>query len=294
MENLYRFKEKKAIVTGSGSGIGRGIALRLAKEGAYVAVHDRNLDGAKETVKQIKEAGGKAAAYQVDVSDAKNVREIVDKTVENLGKIDFLVCNAGVNRYKEFFDFTDDDWDFVIRVNLTGVWNYCRYVSEIMAKTGGGAIVNTSSMGSFSSSYMRVPYMSSKGGVKMMTQALAQDLAEYHIRVNAVAPGSIETEMTKPDIERPGVNSRAMVAAMAPLRRYGKPEDIAAAAAFLLSTDAEYITGETLVVDGGISAGNMVGLPILPVPKPGYEVPWLDDFDYVKEYKEFLEWKNNK
>lgn len=288
MEKLYRFENKKAIVTGGGSGIGRGIALRLAEEGAMVSVHDINIEGAEETVRRIKSNGGQAKAYKVDVSDAETVRATVNKSKEEMGRIDFLACNAGVNRYKEFFDFTDDDWNLVIGTNLTGVWNYCRCVSEIMAKQGGGAIVNTSSMGSFSSSYMRVPYMTSKGGVKMMTQAMAQDLAEYGIRVNAVAPGSIETEMTKPDVDRPGVNSRAMVAAMAPLRRYGKPEDIAAAAAFLFSSDASYITGETIVIDGGISAGNMVGLPILPVPKKGYDVPWLDDFNYVKEYKAFL------
>lgn len=294
MEKLYRFEGKVAIVTGGGSGIGRGISLRLASEGAFVAVHDNNIDGANETVKQIRDAGGKGKAYEVDVSDYEAVTKAVDTTLEEQKKIDFLCCNAGVNRYKEFFEFNNDDFDFVININVRGVWYYCRYVSAIMAKAGGGAIVNTSSMGSFSSSYMRVPYMTSKGAVKMMTQSLAQDLAEYNIRVNAVAPGSIETEMTQPDVERPGVNSRAMVAAMAPLRRYGKPADIAAAAAFLLSTDAEYITGEQIVVDGGISAGNMVGLPILPVPKKGYDVPWLDDFDYVKEYKEFLEWKKDK
>lgn len=290
-----RFVGKNVILTGASSGIGRGIAIRLGSEGATIAIHDVDVAGAEETVKMVEEVGGKAKVFKVDVSRKDQVLKAVEESMAwfDGGRIHCLCCNAGVNRYKPVFDFDNDDWDFIIGVNLTGVWNYNRYVSEIMAKQGGGSICNTASWGSTHTSYMRIPYMASKGGVKMMTQAFAQDLGDYSIRVNAVAPGSIETNMTRPDEDRPGVNSRALVQAMVPLRRYGKPSDIASATAYLLSDDAEYITGATLSVDGGASAGNLVGLPIVPMPKKGHfdEVPWLADLDYVKEYREFCEGK---
>lgn len=288
MENLRRFDGKVLLLTGGGTGIGRGIALRMAQEGAVVAIHDTNMEAARKTADDIQSMGEIAHVYQCDVSNVQQVRAAIDATLCDFGKIDLLVCNAGINKYKELFDFTDEDWAQIIGVNLTGVWNYCRYVSEKMADNGGGSIVNISSIGSMSASYMRVPYMSSKGGVKMLTQALAQDLGKYNIRVNAVAPGCVETEMTRPDEDRPGVSSRDMIVALTALHRYGKPEDIAAATAFLLSGDAAYITGTTLIVDGGMNAGNTIGLPIRQVPKPGYNVPWLDGFDHVQQYKKLL------
>lgn len=287
-QGLNRFEGKVMLLTGGGSGIGRGIALRMASEGAEVAIHDADPVGAQETADMIAAAGGTAKVYKVDVSKVDEVKEAIAKTIEDFGTIDLMASNAGINRYKEVFEFTDEDWNEIIAVNLTGVWNYCRYVSEYMAKNGGGAITVTSSIGSFQSSYMRIPYMTSKGGVKMLMQSMAQDLGQYNVRINAVAPGCVETGMTRPDEDRPGVSQRCNVVAMTAMHRYGKPEDVAAAVAFLLSKDADYITGSTLVVDGGWTAGNPNGLPIRVVPKPGCDVPWLDEFDYVKEYKEFL------
>ena len=293
VQGLKRFVGKNVILTGGAVGIGRAIAVRLGSEGATVAIHDMNLKEAEETVRQVEEAGGKAKVFKVDVSKEAEVKAAVAETMKwfDNGRINYLCCNAGVNRYKHVFEFTNEDWEFIMGVNVTGVWNYDRYVGEIMAKQGGGAIVNTSSIGAWQSSYMRIPYMASKGAVKMLTQAFAQDLGDYNIRVNAIEPSATETNMTRPDEDRPGVNSRALVHASASLRRYGRPSDQAAAVAFLLSDDAEYITGASLTVDGGTSAGNMVGLPILPVPKKGYDVPWLDEFDYVNEWKEFLKSK---
>lgn len=293
-DDMRRFTGKNIILTGAASGIGRGIGIRLGSEGGTIAIHDVDIEGASETAGMIEEAGGKAKVFKVDVSKKEQVLQAVKESQEWFGdRIDCMACNAGVNRYKPVFEFDNDDWDWIIGINLTGVWNYNRYVSEIMAKQGGGAICNTASWGSTHTSYMRVPYMASKGGVKMMTQAFAQDLGVYNVRVNAIAPGSIETNMTRPNEDRPGVNSRALVHCMVPLRRYGKPSDCASAVAYLLSDDAEYINGATLPVDGGAAAGNLVGLPILPMPKKGHfdEVPWLADFDYVKEYKELLESK---
>lgn len=289
MENLKRFVGKTALVTGAGSGIGRATAIRLASEGAAVAIHEVNMAGAEETVRMIVENGGKAKAYETDVTDRQKIKECIAATMEDFGgRIDILVNNAGVNRYKDFFDFHDEEWDWIIGVNLTGVWNYCRQLAEHMAKNGGGSIVNISSVGATMSSYMRVPYMSSKGGTHMLTQALAQDMGKYNVRVNAVAPGCIETEMTRPDEKRPGCSNRPMIKMLTAMHRYGKPEDIAAAVAFLASDDATYITGSTLTVDGGMNAGNPIGLPVLPVPDKDLvaSVPWLDEFDYVKEYME--------
>lgn len=294
-ENLNRFVGKNVLLTGGAAGIGRAIAVRLGSEGANVAIHDVNVEECEETIRQVIAAGGKGKAFKVDVSKVDEVKAAIAETLKYFenGRIDYLACNAGVNRYKHVFEFTNEDWDFIMGVNATGVWNYDRYVGEVMAKQGGGAIVNTSSIGAWQSSYMRIPYMASKGAVKMLTQAFAQDLGDYNIRVNAIEPSATETNMTRPDEDRPGVNSRALVHASASLRRYAQPEDQAAAVAFLLSDDAAYITGASLTVDGGSSAGNMVGLPILPMPKKGHfdEVPWLADFDYVKEYRDFCEGK---
>ena len=295
VEGLKRFVDKNVILTGGAVGIGRAIAVRLASEGATVAIHDMNIEAAEETARLAKEAGGDAKVFKVNVSKIDDVKAAIAETQKYFkdGRIHYLVCNAGVNRYKNVFDFTNEDWEFIMGVNATGVWNYDLEVGRVMAQQGGGAICNTSSIGAWQSSYMRVPYMASKGCVKMLTQAFAQDFGDYNIRVNAIEPSATETNMTRPDEDRPGVNSRALVHASACLRRYGRPSDQAAAVAFLLSDDAEYITGASLTVDGGTSTGNMVGLPILPMPKKGHfdEVPWLADFDYVKEYRAFCEGK---
>jgi NAD(P)-dependent dehydrogenase (short-subunit alcohol dehydrogenase family) len=198
-----------------------------------------------------------------------------------------LVCNAGINSYKDVFDFTDDEYERIVNVNLNGTWYYCRHVGEAMAKSGGGAIVNVTSNGAFVSSYMRAPYMASKGGSHMLTRALAQDLAKYNIRVNDVAPGTIETGMTRPSERRPGYSSPPVVAMLTALHRYGKPEELAAGVAFMASDEASYIVGATLTIDGGFAAGTPLGLNVLPVPDDGFDVPWLDQFDYAKEYLEF-------
>lgn len=297
-ENLNRFTGKNILLTGGARGIGRAIAVRLGSEGANVAIHDVSEEECLETLRQVQEAGGKGKFFYVDVSDYKAVQTAIKDTLEYFenGRIDCMACNAGVNRYKHVFEFTNDDWEFIMGINATGVWNYNRYVGEVMAKQGGGIICNTSSIGAWQSSYMRIPYMASKGAVKMLTQAFAQDLGDYNIRVNAIEPSATETNMTRPDEDRPGVNSRALVHASTSLRRYAVPEDQAAAVAFLLSDDAAYINGASLTVDGGTSAGNMVGLPILPMPKKGHfdEVPWLADFDYVKEYRAFCEAQEEK
>lgn len=270
-----RFSGKTAIITGGGHGIGRAVALRLAGEGAVIAIHDTNTDQAADVAKEIKDRGGLALVEHVDVSDPSEVRDALGATIEQAGNVGVLVCNAGINDYRGVFDYEDEDWQRILGVNLTGVWNYCRYVGEHMAQHGGGAIVNISSTGAHTAAYMRAPYMASKGGVRALTRALALDLADQGIRVNDVAPGNTETGMTRPDLKRPGYASRAMVALTHPLHRYGQPEEIAAAVAFLASDEASFITGASLLVDGGYTAGTPLGLPIQPIPEDDAVLSWL-------------------
>ena len=214
-------------------------------------------------------------SYQVDVSKAEQVREVVDRTVADFGKINVLVNDAGINIVKRPFDYSDEDWDRVIGVNLTGTWNYCRYAGPHIAAAGGGAIVNIASVAATVASYYRVPYMASKGAVGMLTKALALDLAEQKVRVNAVAPGSVETPMIKPGVKRFGGLTRPMNLALTPMRRFAQPVEIANAVLFLASDEASFVTGHILVVDGGFTAGSQIGASWRPAPDTD-PVPWLD------------------
>lgn len=287
--SLNRFVGKNVLITGAGSGIGRGIALRFAQEGAKVAIHDVNVEGAEETAQMMREQfNADVTVYPVDITVRQEVIDAIEKTYDDFGKLDVLVANAGINKYCNIFDFTDDDWDKIIAVNLTGAWLYDMHVARHMKDQGGGSIVNISSNGAFVSSHKRAPYMASKGGAHMLTMALSQDLGEYGIRVNDVAPGTIRSGMTRPTEPRTGYSSPEMVAMLTALHRYGEPHELAAAVAFLASDEASYITGATLTCDGGFQAGGPLGLNVRPIPQEGYEdeEAWLDEFEYVREYKE--------
>jgi NAD(P)-dependent dehydrogenase (short-subunit alcohol dehydrogenase family) len=243
-----------AIVTGAGSGIGRATAARLADEGAAVAVLDVALDRAEETVASIVAGGGTAAAFRTDVRDRSEIRAAVEGVVERLGPPRYLVNNAGLVRMSHFDDLEEDEWDLVLDTNLKGMYLVTREVAPAIAAAGGGAIVNLSTIEAevvaASSGHPQVHYNASKGGVKMLTKALAVELAPRGIRVNAVAPGPVATGFI-PGADPRSPEAWASIEGRVLIPRFGEPEDVAAAISFLLSDEASYITGTQLAVDGG-------------------------------------------
>jgi NAD(P)-dependent dehydrogenase (short-subunit alcohol dehydrogenase family) len=249
---MQRFVGKTAIVTGAGFGIGRAIALRLSKEGAKVGILDVDMERANETLGMINAIGGTAYARKVDVSDSREVREAVDDVSAKLGPIDILVNNAGIRYARKVLEMTDEEWNRTISINLSGMFYMTRSVAPQMLAKGGGKIVNVGSMSGFVGQLLRAAYGASKGGVLQLTRSLAVELGPT-INVNAVAPGYIAgTGITK-DVDK---DTKAVnwTVGSTPLHRAGTADDVAAAVAFLASDDASFISGATLLVDGGLTA----------------------------------------
>ncbi len=248
------------IVTGAGSGIGRGIAVAFGLAGYNVVVADVDSHGGNETVglmmspKQL----GSTLFVPVDVTDEHSVTMLMNEVDERWGRLDVLVNNAGVSFKKSFYEMTVSEWDRVLAVNLKGVFLCSKHAVPLMRKTGRGSIVNVSSIDSLRSLPRISAYAASKGGVNALTQTMAMDVAEYSIRVNAVLPGFIQTaiwdewlESLSPDERNQAI--REVLAALA-LKRIGTPKDVAEAVIFLASDSASYITGSSLIVDGGLTA----------------------------------------
>jgi len=239
---------KIAIVTGAGRGIGRAIAIALAREGANVVVNDVNIKTAEEVVKEIESLGHQAVAIQVDVSDTKEVNRMVQLVLKKFKRVDILVNNAGIIRRGSIEDLAEEDWDRVINVNLKGAFNCTKAVVGIMKKQRSGKIVNISSIAGKIGDIASAPcYGASKAGMICLAKSLARELASYGINVNVVAPHAIVTDMSKEWSEE----KRKEIIAGIPLGRLGEPEDVAEAVIFLVSDKAKFITGEVLDVNGG-------------------------------------------
>jgi NAD(P)-dependent dehydrogenase (short-subunit alcohol dehydrogenase family) len=245
-----RLKDKVAVVTGAGAGIGRAIALLFSEEGARVVVAEVLEDRGLETVSQIREKGNQALFIKTDVRDLNDIQRAVSQTVKELGRIDILVNNAGVLQYLPFVQVTEKDWDRIIDINLKGTFFFAQAAAKEMIRAQrGGKIINMSSIASEVAIEFQSHYMASKGGVRMLTKGMALELAPYGINVNALAPGTIETEMTRQDLEDPTIREEAIEAI--PLGRIGIPLDVARAALFLATEESDYITGEMIFVEGG-------------------------------------------
>ena len=247
-----RLKEKTAIITGAGSGLGEAIARRFAAEGASLLVCDRNAQAVEALSNELSHHPTGVLACEADVSDAASVQEMAESCLEMFGKIDILINNAGISPKKGYLEYTEEDWDAVIDVNLKGEYLCARAVSEHMMARRYGRIVNLSSSAWRSGGFAGgIPYTSAKAGVIGLTRALARTLGPYGVTVNAIAPGPTATPLT--DGWLPARQEE--IVKQIPLGRVGKPLDVANAALFLASDEAEYITGICLDVNGGIAMG---------------------------------------
>lgn len=248
-----RLQGKAAIVTGGGSGIGQGIALAYAREGADVLVADINPEGAAETVAGIERAGRRGIAIHTDVSEPAQAQAMVDAAVAAFGRLDVLVNVAGIMTAYPILDTTPEQWDRILDVNLKGTFLCLQAAARVMARQGGGSIINTSSVLGLNARRSRAAYCASKAGIILLTRTAALEFGPLGIRVNAIAPGSIETPLVKSAPITPEALARKIAAI--PLQRRGDPADLTGPAVFLASDDAIYVTGDLLVVDGGMTAG---------------------------------------
>ena len=242
---------KIAIITGAARGIGEAIALRFTQEGAQLALVDILVDELNKTLTDIEKAGGEAVAFQTDVTKSIEIERFVSQTILRFGTIDILVNNAGVGGSKSCLDTTEEDWDRMVAANLKSVFIICKRVIPGMLKTGGGKIINIASMYGLLGSPHAPAYCASKAGLINLTRQLAVDFSAQNILVNSISPGLIATEMTRHKI-RAAQNDQRYIREI-PLGRYGRASDLAGAAVFLASSDADFISGHNLVVDGGQS-----------------------------------------
>jgi len=241
-------KEKVALVTGAAQGIGKAIALLLARNGAHIAVSDINLEKAEETAREIEAIGQKAMALKVNVASLEEVEKMVGSVLERLGRIDILVNNAGIARDRLILRMTEEEWDAVLNVNLKGTFNCTKVVVRHMAKQKSGKIVSIASVVGEMGNAGQGNYAASKAGVIGFTKSIAREFAQRGINVNAVAPGYIETPMTDAIPEAAKEEWKKWI----PMQRLGRPEDVAEAVFFLVSEASSYITGQVLNVNGGI------------------------------------------
>jgi NAD(P)-dependent dehydrogenase (short-subunit alcohol dehydrogenase family) len=251
-----KLEQRIAVITGAGSGIGQAMVRLFAGEGARILAADVNENAAQETARMVTEAGGTCRAFAVDVSRPDQVRAMIDGAIAAFGRIDILCNNAGIGSTTDVVECEPDEWDRVMTVNVKSVYLGCKYAIPHMLAQGGGVIVNTASVAGMVGLPKRASYSASKGAVIALTRQVAVEYVEQGIRVNCLCPGTVDSPWVGRLLQQADdpVAARQALVARQPLGRLGTPEEIAAAALYLVSDDAAFITGTGLVIDGGLTA----------------------------------------
>jgi NAD(P)-dependent dehydrogenase (short-subunit alcohol dehydrogenase family) len=252
MDSLFDLTGRVAIITGGSRGIGKQIVETFAAQGAAVIIASRNFQDCNEVANKVNQCGGKAMAMKCDLENLEDIKSMFKHAMEEYGKLDILVNNAGVNVTKPSVEVTEKEWDYIFNVNIKGLFFACQEAAKIMINQGNGKIINVSSIGGLKPFKRIAPYNASKAAVIHLTRSLASEWARYGIIVNGIAPGLISTDINKEEIGDERLLQKMLK--MIPLRKLGQPKDVSIMALFLASDAADFITGQTFSIDGGVLA----------------------------------------